>query len=103
MTRKDYRRLEWEAVMASRETCPYCDDPATESAHIIAQSKANIKRYGFFVIQNRRNQRKTCHDHNSTAMGEARGDAERELLVSCILRGLELRGLDPFCGMRRRS
>lgn len=101
MTKKQYRLAEWEAVMSSRGTCTYCDEPATESAHIIAQTKANIKKYGFFVIQSQHNQRKTCHSCNSKAMGEARGDAERGLIASWILCVLVASGIDPFTGPRK--
>lgn len=79
-----YRIDEWQEVMGLYPTCKYCNEQATEAAHIVANTKANVAKYGFYAINNRANMVPTCHAHNSKAMQEVRGQSEKDAHIEQI-------------------
>lgn len=88
-----YRIDEWQEVMAMYPNCRYCDEQATEAAHIVANTKSNVAKYGFYAINNRANLVPTCHAHNSKAMQEVRGQAEKDVHMEHIKQSLVKDGI----------
>lgn len=92
-TQRHYRLDEWQAVMDMYPKCKYCKEDATEAAHIVAHTKANLLQYGFYAINNRRNMVPTCHAHNARAMQEVRGQVEKDAHMDAIKNVLESDGI----------
>lgn len=88
-TQREYRLREWQIVMAMYPKCHYCDEEANEAAHIVAHTKANLKQYGYRCVNHHRNMLPTCTKHNPMAMGEARGQVEKDALMESIRNELE--------------
>lgn len=66
---KDLRDIKIQIFSRDNWHCQYpgCDNPATCLAHRIAQSKANIRKYGKEIIHHPMNMISVCTDlrHNS--------------------------------------
>ena len=97
---KWYSRLR-EFLLEARPMCynfKECRQTADQLAHIVANTKINHVRYGWWAINHEMNVRTSCGKCNSKAMGLVRGDAERELHMKRIHEILKSQGADPWTG-----
>ena len=98
--RKYYFEL-WNKVLEDRPLCwnfEECKNPSSELAHIVANTKANHIRYGWWAINHEDNIVPSCKRCNAKAMGIVRGDEERKEHIKKIHKKLEAENIDPFEG-----
>ena len=100
MTRPQAYRLRRHTLLDSHPRCAYCVSAATEVAHIVANTKANHKKYGWWTVNHINNLVATCRVHNARAMQEARGIVAKNALMTAIQDSLIMSGVDPWDGRK---
>jgi len=85
--REKFRIKEIKGLVASRDhhTCQRCGGPGYELAHLIAKTRANIKKYGADVIHHPLNIRLSCSACNSSFnIGNKTRQAD---MLAAVIRG----------------
>lgn len=98
--RKHYAEM-WARIMNEHPLCwnyEECKRTSNQFAHIVANTKANHKRYGWWAINHEDNVRQSCCRCNDKAMSLARGDAGKKAHMDRIHAKLKADGIDPWKG-----